>query len=139
MNENEVKEKVQKVYFEPRAPEKLIQSVILRVKAVTMGLEAQMQLATAPAEKVGELASRALIGQLATLSELPKNAQPEQLAQQLQQEPAFMAALRGGHVARRIQSGELMQQVAGQPPAAKEEPPQIEAPVKELPKLPGLG
>ena len=139
MNENEVKEKVQKVYFEPRAPEKLIQSVILRVKAVTMGLEAQMQLATAPAEKVGELASRALIGQLATLSELPKNAQPEQLAQQLQQEPAFMAALRGGHVARRIQSGELMQQVAGQTPAAKEEPPQIEAPVKELPKLPGLG
>lgn len=139
MNENEVKEKVQKVYFEPRAPEELIQSVILRAKAVTMGLEAQKQLATAPAEKVGELASRALIGQLATLSELPKNAQPEQLAQQLQQEPAFMAALRGGHVARRIQSGELMQQVAGQTPAAKEEPPQIEAPVKELPKLPGLG
>jgi hypothetical protein len=139
MNENAVKEKVQKVYFEPRAPEELIQSVILRAKAVTMGLEAQKQLATAPAEKVGELASRALIGQLATLSELPKNAQPEQLAQQLQQEPAFMAALRGGHVARRIQSGELMQQVAGQTPAAKEEPPQIEAPVKELPKLPGLG
>lgn len=139
MNENEVKEKVQKVYFEPRAPEELIQSVILRAKAVTMGLEAQKQLETAPAEKVGELASRALIGQLATLSELPRNAQPEQLAQQLQQEPAFMAALRGGHVARRIQSGELMQQVAGQPPAAKEEPPQIEAPVKELPKLPGLG
>ena len=84
MNENEVKEKVQKVYFEPRAPEKLIQSVILRAKAVTMGLEAQKQLATAPAEKVGELASRALIGQLATLTELPKNTQPEQLAQQLQ-------------------------------------------------------
>jgi hypothetical protein len=139
MDENAVKEKVQKVYFEPRAPEELIQKVVLRAKAVTMGLEARKQLETAPAERVGELASRALIGQLATLTELPKNTQPEQLAQQLQQEPAFVAALRGGHVARRIQNGELMQQVAGQTPAAKEEPPQIEAPVKELPKLPGLG
>jgi hypothetical protein len=94
MDENAVKEKVQKVYFEPRAPEELIQKVVLRAKAVTMGLEARKQLETAPAERVGELASRALIGQLATLTELPKNTQPEQLAQQLQQEPAFLAALR---------------------------------------------
>lgn len=139
MDENAVKEKVQKVYFEPRAPEELIQKVVLRAKAVTMGLEARKQLETAPAERVGELASRALIGQLATLTELPKNTQPEQLAQQLQQEPAFLAALRGGHVARRIQNGELMQQVAGRAPAAEEQPPQINVPVKELPKLPGLG
>ena len=139
MDEKTLKESIQKVYFDPRAPEELIQKVVLRAKAVTMGREAQKQLETAPAEKVGELASRALIGQLATLTELPKNTQPEQLAQQLQQEPAFLAALRGGHVARRIQNGELMQQVAGQTPAVEEQPPQIDVPVKELPKLPGLG
>ena len=52
---------------------------------------------------------------------------------------AFLAALRGGHVARRIQNGELMQQVAGRAPAVEEQPPQIDVPVKELPKLPGLG
>ena len=139
MDEKTLKESIQKVYFEPRAPEELIQKVVLRAKAVTMGREAQKQLETAPAEKVGELASRALIGQLAAVSELPKNVKPEQLARQLEQEPAFTAALRGGHVAKRIQSGELMQQVAGQAPAAKEEPPQIDPPVKELPKIPGLG
>ena len=71
MDEHVTKRKIQKAFSEPRAPEELIQQVILRAKAVTMGGQAQKQLQTAPSEKYGELASRALIGQLAAVSELP--------------------------------------------------------------------
>ena len=54
-----------------------------------------------------------MIGQLALVSDLPKGIQPETLARKLEQEPAFAAALRGGNIARRLSSGELMQQLAG--------------------------
>lgn len=135
MDENVIKQKIQKTDIAPKAPEELIQKVILRTQAVTMGVEAQKQLETAPAEEVGLLASRALIGQLAAVSELPKGAQPEQLAQQLEQEPAFQAALRGGNVARRVSSGELMQQVAAQEPAPQQDPPELSVPVKEGPMM----
>ena len=37
MDENIVKQKIQKAFPEPRAPKGLIQQVILRVKAVAMG------------------------------------------------------------------------------------------------------
>lgn len=136
MDEYVIKQKIQEAIVEPRAPENLIQQVILRSQAVTMGLEAQQQLETAPAEKVGELASRALVGQLAAVSELPVESTPEELASQLAQEPAFRAALRGGHVARRLSSGELMQEIVAQEPAPEQEAPEISPPVKEGP-LPG--
>lgn len=135
MDENVIKQKIQKTDIALKAPEELIQKVILRTQAVTMGVEAQKQLEIAPAEEVGKLASRALIGQLAAMSELPKGTQPEQLAQQLEQEPAFQAALRGGNVARRVSSGELMQQVAAQEPAAQQDPPELSVPVKEGPMM----
>ena len=76
MEEYVIKQKIQMACIEPQAPEGLIQQVILRAKAVTMGVAAQKQLDTAPAENVAQLASRALIGQLAAVSELPKPAQP---------------------------------------------------------------
>ena len=75
-----------------------------------MGVQAHKQLETAPAEKIGMLAARVLIGQLAEVSALPKGAQPEQLASQLEQHPAFAAALRGGNIARRLENGELLRQ-----------------------------
>jgi hypothetical protein len=126
-----MKQKIQDAYHEPRAPQELISSVILRAQAVTMGLQAQKQLETAPAEEIGTLAARALVGQLATVSALPSGMRPEQLAQQLQQEAAFTAALCGGNVLRRIQSGELMRQVANYQPKAQAsvEPPKPEGPV----------
>ena len=135
MDEYVMKQKIQNAYAEPRAPESLIEKVILRTQAVTMGVNAQQQLEPASAEHVGELASRALIGQLATVSELPKGTKPEQLAHKLEQEPAFQAALLGGNVARRINSGELMQQLAEQKPAAEQEAPELSAPVKEAPEI----
>lgn len=133
MDEYVIKQKVQEAYPEPQAPEELIRKVIHRTQAVTMGVKAQQQLETAPAEKIGELASRALIGQLAAVSELPKGVQPEQLAQQLEQEPAFMAALRGGNVLRRLDSGELMRQVTEQGQAAEKESLQNPVSQKEGP------
>ena len=133
MDEYVIKQKIQKAFFEPRAPEELMQKVVLRAQAVAMGSNAQKALETAPAEKVGELASQALIGQLAEVSELPKGVQPEKLARLLEQQPAFTAALRGGNVARRLSSGELMQQVTGQAPA--QTTPQISPPKKEGPSL----
>ena len=135
MDEYVVQQKIQKALKEPHAPEALIQKVILRTKAVTMGVNAQKQLETAPAEQHGYLASRVLIGQLAAVSELPEGTQPEQLAQQLQQAPAFQAALRGGNIARRLQSGELMQQILGNTPVAEQMSPQKAAPQKEGPVM----
>lgn len=137
MDESIIQQKIQMACLEPRAPEGLIQQVILRARAVAMGTAAQKQLETATAERVAELASRAVIGQLAMVSELPKGAQPEQLARQLEQQPAFIAALRGGNVAQRLGSGELLQQITGQKPAVEpvisEKPP-----VAQGPKIPGV-
>ena len=113
MDENMIKQKIQTACFEPQPPEELIRKVVLRSQAVSMGVQAQKRLETAPAEKAGELASRVLIGQLALVSDLPKGIQPETLARKLEQEPAFAAALRGGNIARRLSSGEVMQELAG--------------------------
>ena len=133
MDEYAMKQKIQEAYMEPQAPEELIQQTILRTQAVTMGVQAQKQLESASAENLGQLASRSLIGQLAAVSELPVGYEPEQLANMLEQEPAFQAALRGGNVARRVSSGELMQQVAAQEQAPEQDPPEISVPIKEGP------
>ena len=119
MDEYVLKQKIQQAYSEPRAKDELIPKVILRAQAVSMGVQAQKQLETAPAAKVAELASRVVVGQLAAVSELPPGVRPEQLARQLEQEPAFQAALRGGNVAQRLRSGELIQQIVGEKPTVE--------------------
>lgn len=121
--------------FEPRAPEGLIQQVILRGRAVVMGVAAQKQLETATAENIAGLVSRAIVGQLAAVTQLPNGAQPEQLARQLEQQPAFIAALRGGNVAQRLGSGELLQQITGQKPAMERTIPEIPVPKNEGPAM----
>ena len=135
MDEYVIKQKIQRAFLEPRAPEELIQKVILRAKAVVMGTQAQKQLESAPAENIGQLASRALIGQLAMVSELPQGTQPEALARQLQEEPAFQSALRGGNVASRLNSGELIRQVAGQSLPAEQAAAKLDEPKMEGPAL----
>ena len=135
MDEYVIKQKIQMACIEPRAPEELIQQVILRAKAVAMGAAAHKQLESAPAGDVAGLTSRVLIGQLASVSELPKNAQPEQLASQLAQQQAFLAAIRGGNVVQRLDSGELLQQITGQKPAVERVAPEISVPKKEGPVL----
>ena len=133
MDEYVMKQKIQMACIEPRAPEGLIQRVLLRAKAVVMGVAAQKQLETAPAENVAQLASRVLIGQLAAATQLPEGAQPEQMARQLEEQPAFRSALRGGNVAQRLGNGELLQQLTGQTPAAEAIEPEISVPKKEGP------
>jgi Na+-transporting methylmalonyl-CoA/oxaloacetate decarboxylase beta subunit len=135
MDEYVIKQKIQKASFEPRAPEELIQQVILRTQAVAMGVRAQKQLETAPAEKIAELASCVVIGQLAAVSALPKGARPEQLAGQLEQQANFLAALRGGNVAQRLSSGKLLQQITGQDPTAQQIAHETANPQKEGPAM----
>ena len=136
MDEKAIKEKIQEAYHEPRAPEELIEKVVLRSRAVALGVKAQKELENDPAvEKLAALASRVLIGQLAAVSELPKGTQPEQLARQLEQHPAFAAGLRGGNVVARLNSGRLLQQITGQAPTADQASPEISAPKKEGPAL----
>ena len=135
MDEYVIKQKIQTALSEPHAPEGLIQQVILRAKAVVMGVAAQKQLETATAENVAGLASRVLVGQLAAVSELPKGAQPEQLASQLEQQPSFIAALRGGNVIQRLGNGELLQQLTGQKPIAEPTAPELSPPKKEDPSM----
>lgn len=135
MDEYGIKQKIQMASVEPRAPEELIQQVTLRAQAVVMGVAAQKQLEAAPAEKVGELASRVMIGQLAAVTRLPEGARPEQLARQLEQEPAFAAALRGGNVPERLCSGELIRRLTGQNPEPTQNASEISIPQKEEPAL----
>lgn len=135
MEEMEIRQTIKEAYAEPRAPEQLIQSVILRAQAMRMGAQACSQLETAPAERQAELAAMGLIGQLAEVARLPEGASPEGLASQLSQDPGFLQALRGGHLAQRLKTGELMQQVANpeaalaEPEAPELKPPQIEGPM----------
>ena len=135
MDEYVIKQKIQKACFEPRAPENLIQQVVLRTQAVATGVEAQKQLETAPVQNIAELASCVVVGQLAAVSELPTGAQPQQLARQLEQEPAFVAALRGGNVAQRLKTGELLQQITGEKPQAQQTAIENTAPKKEGPVI----
>ena len=135
MDEYVIKQKIQTALSEPHAPEGLIQQVILRAKAVVMGVAAQKQLETATAENVPGLASRVLVGQLAAATQLPDGAQPEQLASQLEQQPSFIAALRGGNVIQRLGNGELLQQLTGQKPIVEPTAPEISAPQKEGPSM----
>ena len=135
MDEYVIKQKIQMACVEPRAPEKLIQQVILRAKAVVMGVAAQKQLETATAENVSGLVSRVLVGQLAAVSELPKGAQPEQLAQQLEQQPAIRAALHGGNLSQRLNSGELLRQITGQTSEAEPAEIEISTPKKVDPSM----
>lgn len=137
MDEHVLKKKIQNIYAEPNAPESLIEKVILRTQAVTMGMDAQQQLEaeTTSSEEMARLASLALIGQLAAVTELPEGTQPEELALLLEQEPAFQAALRGGRLAQRVHSGELMQQMVEPKPLTEEAPPELSVPVKEGPAM----
>ena len=137
MDEYVIKQKVQKACHEPRPPESLVQTVALRVQAVIMGEQARRQLEAAPTEKIGELVSRVLIGQLAEVSPLPKGTQPEQLASQLAQQPSFAAALHGGNLVRRLENGDLLRQIVGQQPQAGATAPQ--APQKQGPQTPMMG
>lgn len=130
-----MKQKIQSACLEPRPSEELIQGVILRARAVAMGAAAQKLLETAPAQDMASLASRAVIGQLAAAAPLPRGTQPEQLARQLEQQPAFIAALRGGHVAQRLSSGELLRQITGSEPSLEPPSPGIPAPKKDTPTL----
>ena len=135
MEEYQMRQKIQAAYFEPRAPERLINAVILRAQAVTMGLQAQKQLETARGEEVGKLAARTLIGKLAAVSELPEGSKPEQLADQLHREPAFRSALRGGNVAHRLENGDLLRQITEPTPEAVPDEPELTVPQKEGPAL----
>ena len=135
MDEYVMKQKIQMACSEPRAPEGLIQQVILRAQAVVMGVAAQRQLESAPADHVASLASRVLIGQLAAVAVLPETAQPEQLARQLEQQPAFLATLRGGNVVQRLNSGELLQQITGQKPVAAQTTFENTIPKKDGPAM----
>ena len=135
MDEYVMKQKIQLACFEPRAPEGLIQKVILRAQAVGMGVAAQRQLDNTPVENIAGLASRVLVGQLAAVTELPKGTQPEQLARQLEQQPAFVAALQGGNVAQRLSSGELLQQITGQKPTTAQTAPETTIPKKDGPVM----
>jgi hypothetical protein len=136
MDECVMQQKIQMACFEPRAPEGLIQQVILRAQAVVMGAKAQKQLETGPQENVAELASRVLVGQLAGATALPRGVQPEMLARQLEQQPDFIAALRGGNVAQRLNNGELLRQITDPSHQADQA---ASAPEMKPQKMPGMG
>jgi hypothetical protein len=127
------KQEIQAAFSEPQAPEAVIRQAILRSRAIVMGSAAKKQLETGTVENLPALVACSIIGQLAEVSKLPEGTAPEQLAQQLEQQPSFIAALRGGNVVRRLNSGELLQQITGQKPIAEQTTREI-----STPKIEGL-
>jgi hypothetical protein len=57
------------------------------------------------------------------------------LARQLEQQPPFIAALCGGNVVQRLNSGELLQQIAGQKPIEEQTTREISIPKREGPTI----
>jgi hypothetical protein len=135
MDENVVKQKIQKAFSEPQAPEEEIRQVILRSRAIVMGNEAKKLLEAGMAENLPSLVACTVIGQLAKVSKLPDGATPKQLAQQLEQQPPFIAALRGGNVVQRLNSGELLQQITGQKLIEEQAASEISTPKIEDPAI----
>jgi hypothetical protein len=74
MDENVVKQKIQKAFSEPQAPEEEIRQVILRSRAIVMGNEAKKLLEAGMAENLPSLVACTVIGQLAEVSKLPDGA-----------------------------------------------------------------
>ena len=139
MDEYVFKQKIQNAFSEPRAVESLIQQVILRARAVSMGAQAQKELDTAPVENAGKLVSRVLIGRLAAVSELPKGSEPERLAQQLEEDPNFVSAIRGGNILQKLHSGELIRQIVKEKSILDDPLSEITVPAKESPQAPNVG
>lgn len=135
MNEQTMKQQIKAAYAEPKAPEGLIRSVILRVNAAKMGAQAQSDLKTASPEKYPELVSLALIGQLAAVTALPEGAEPGQLARQLRQQPQYARVMQGGNIPQRLASGELFRQLTQTAASRQEEAPQMSAPQKQGPVM----
>lgn len=137
MEEMIIKQKIKEAVPEPKAPEALVEAVVLRVRAMEMGRQAQARLDTAPAQERGALAAMGLVGQLAQLGPLPQGAQPRDLARELEQSPAFLNALPGAELSRRLSSGELMRQVAEN--AARPQEPEAPAQTREPAERQGPG
>ena len=51
MDEYVIKQKIQEAFLEPRAPEELMQKVVLRAQAVAMGTNAQKELEKRPGRR----------------------------------------------------------------------------------------
>ena len=83
--------------------------------------------------------SRVLIGRLAAVSELPKGSQPERLAQQLEEDPNFASAMRGGNIVQKLHSGELIRQIVKEKSILDDPLSQIAVPAKESPQAPNVG
>lgn len=135
MDDVVMRQTIKKSFDEPCAPEELIQAVVARARAVTLGREAQVQLKTAPPEACRELICLGIVGQLAMRGPIPKDVPPRQLAQQLQHTPEMTRALQGGNLLQRLDSGELMRQLVkevAEPEAQKSQPA---APEKQGPAL----
>lgn len=138
MNELTVKNKIIRAMQEPAVPDRLVQRTIVRGRAVSAGVRAEVRLereegSLSLSERV-ELAAVSLVGRLATVSQLPEGAEPETLAAQLAGEPRFVRAVEGGNVLARLKSGELLKTTLREP--VKRESP---APERKGPEVSGPG
>lgn len=79
MDDAVIRQTIKNVFDEPCAPEELVQAVVARARAVTLGREAQEKLKTAPPE-----ACRELMRQLVKEAAETEVRQPRQAVQKKQ-------------------------------------------------------
>ncbi|MBR5572389.1 MAG: hypothetical protein IKV99_07100 [Oscillospiraceae bacterium] len=138
MDERTVKNKIVAAMKEPPPPETLVESTVVRAKAVVMGRRAETRLESEetalPLGKRIELAAQSLIGRLAQVTALPVQVTPEAMAAQLAQQPRFAQVVESGNVLPRIRSGELLS--ATLQPAQRNAPaPERSGPERSGPSL----
>ena len=138
MDERTVKNKIVAAMNEPQPPETLVESTVVRAKAVVMGRQAETRLESEesmlPLDKRIELAAQSLIGRLALVTALPVQFTPEAMAAQLAQQPRFAQVVENGSVLPRIRSGELLS-AALQPLQRSEPAPERTGPERTGPSL----
>lgn len=156
MDEKTFREELSSLYAAPAAPEKLVSETIRRAQAVSMGRDAEERLAqegaALPQEEQRTLLAQGMIGRYAMHGALPAGVSPQQAAEQLAGQEAFRraAGAQPAEALDRLQSGRLLQEVAGprqeekqagrtmDEPSRQTEAPRMEKEPPKNTRMPGM-
>ena len=128
MNEVTIKNRIEAVVGDRRAPEKLVLQTILRAQGIVAGRSAEQRLEQEgeglPKEEVAYLTAAGLIGRLAFSRRLPEGGSLRQMTEQLAANPRFRQRLNRPvkETLRQLRSGKLFSEISAQAPV-REAPP----------------
>ena len=140
MNEMTIQNRIEAAVENPKAPEKLVEQTVLRVRGIIAGRDAEQRLEQEgdrlPKEEVAYLTAAGLIGRLALSRALPEGGSLQQMTEQLAASPSLQQRLNRPvqETLSRLRSGMLFGEISSAQTPAREASPVKEAtpPVKEV-------